>query len=176
MAFYFYFRYRLNFKILKAPMKHFKLYILWIFLIAAATSAFTANNQENLIRSEILQRLYRWPYDFNNKNLSGVCSLFASDVIATYPDVKDRNYIEMCNHFAKIFSDASKEFHYEQPQIEQVLISQDLVVVRLTWTLSILDKNTANVTHIQERGLDVFKKQSDGTWKIAISYAYPLEN
>lgn len=119
---------------------------------------------ENDIRAVLEQ----WPKDFNAKNIEPTCSLFAQDVIAVYPEVEDRDHAKICQHLTKIFAENDTIYHYEQPDIKEILVSGDLAVVRLIWTLKI------NQQTIRENGIDVFKRQQDGSWKIIISYAYPL--
>jgi len=46
----------------------------------------------------------------------------------------------------------------------------DAAVVRLVWTLTI--KNTDGEIESVEPGLDVFRRQADGTWKIVRYMAY----
>ena len=96
-------------------------------------------------------------------------------LVASYPGTKDRNYREMCRSLDASLTGADKIFRYETPEIEQILIDGDLAVVRLVWTLKISFKNRTDTETIKEKGLDIFKRQPDGSWKIAISYAYPLE-
>ncbi|MFA6916109.1 MAG: nuclear transport factor 2 family protein [Parachlamydiales bacterium] len=124
---------------------------------------------------EIVERLNKWPKAFNQRNIRDVCGLFASDLVAVYPGTADRNYAEMCSHLSKILNDPSKDFQYQEPEIEQVILSEDVAIVRLIWTLNISEKGKVGAIQIKEKGLDVFKKQPDGSWKISISYAYPLE-
>lgn len=123
--------------------------------------------------AEIRRRLNQWPHDFNAKKSQEVCGLFAPDLIASYPGTKDRNYDEMCKQLTGILSSIGKTYEYEAPEIEQVIVEHDLAVVRLIWTLKVTDGSHQEV--IKEKGLDVFRCQKDGTWKIAISYAYPLD-
>jgi len=122
-------------------------------------------------REKIVNALQQWPEDFNAKNTQAVCALFAPDLIASYPGTQDRNYKEMCRHLTAVLSSTDKTYRYEAPKIEQVIIEGDLAVVRLIWTLQISTKKQTE--KITEKGLDVFKRQKDGSWKIAISYAYP---
>jgi len=120
-------------------------------------------------KNEIRQALVKWSQDFNDKNVPAVCSLFAPDLVAQYPSVPDRNYSEMCRHFKEVLSDPSKKYSYSPPQIHSMLVDGNLAVVRLVWVLK-----TPTET-IAENGLDVFRRQQDGSWKISISYAYPLQ-
>lgn len=123
---------------------------------------------------EITQLLQQWPVDFNNKNLSAVCGLFASDLVASYPGSIDRNYEQMCQRFSTALSDPNKVYHYELPKIEQIIIQDTLAVVRLIWTLEVRDLHGQLLEKVEEKGLDIFRRQQDNSWKIAISYAYPL--
>ena len=124
-------------------------------------------------KTEITERLMKWPQDFNSKDIQGVCGLFASDLIATYPGVTNKGYHEMCHQLTAALNDPEKIMRYEEPEIEQILIEGDLAIVRLVWTLNIAFKHKPDTQQITEIGLDVFRRQSDGSWKIAISYAYP---
>lgn len=121
---------------------------------------------------EIRSLLEKWANDFNEKRVSEACSLFASDLIARYPGAPDRDYEGMCSHLKKIVAGADKTYRYDAPQIEEILISGDLAVVRLIWTLRVTDPKVPEKKIIQEIGMDVFKRQKDGKWKISVSYAY----
>lgn len=151
--------------------------VLWaLFVLLPMTfDAFCApeKGKESNAPSEILSLLKKWPQDFNSKNIQGVCDLFAPDLVATYPGTKDRNFSEMCHHLTNALTSSQKRYHYDEPEIEQILVSQELAVVRLIWTLNVYDLAKRENTLIKERGLDVFKRQNDGKWKISISYAYP---
>lgn len=124
---------------------------------------------------QIIQALEQWPKDFNSKNIRGACGLFAPDLIASYPGTSDRNYSQMCEKLTQSMADSNTSFQYDAPEIEQIIIKDNIAVVRLIWTSRITDKNQAAPLVIREKGLDIFQKQSDGAWKIRISYAYPIE-
>ena len=47
----------------------------------------------------------------------------------------------------------------------------DIAVVRLTWTSTIQPKDGRAITAV-EPGLDVFRKESDGRWRIVRYMAY----
>lgn len=123
---------------------------------------------------EIEKVLNQWPVDFNSKNVKGVCGLFSKDLIATYPDAIDKNYDQMCENLTKVLNDKEVEFSYAKPKIEQIIVEGNLAAVRLIWTLKVTPKQ-GDPAIINERGLDVFQRQPDGSWKISISYAYPME-
>lgn len=150
--------------------------IIFIFVfVCCFNSVFSfENTSEAKSRQEITDLLKKWPQDFNAKNIQATCGLFAPDLVASYPESQDKNYDEMCRFLETAFQNKDKNFTYEAPQIEQIFIDGDIGVVRLIWQLKIVNKKTLKTEWIKEKGLDVFKRQKDGSWKIAISYAFPL--
>lgn len=151
-------------------------YIFKLMLALLSVCSYEAFSLEYSAKSqteaEIIYLLHKWPGDFNAGNVEAVCGLFGRDLVASYPGTPDRNYDEMCRHLRAVLTDPNKKFHYNEPQIEQILLQGDMAVVRLIWTLKISDKGQTEPHIIREKGLDVFKR-NQGTWKIAISYAYP---
>jgi len=143
---------------------------LMLLCAAGPQASLTATN--NAIKQEIRSLLEKWPKDFNARKVSQVCNLFSPDLVARYPHAPDRDYEAMCSHLRQVMQSKDKTYRYDAPQIEEILISGDLAVVRLIWTLSITEPIVSEKTTIKEIGLDVFKRQKDGTWKISISYAY----
>jgi steroid delta-isomerase len=132
-----------------------------------------ASTAEPTPEAAIRRALEQWPKDFNARNKAEVYSLFARDLVAAYPGQPDRNYEAMCKHLASALEDPNKRFRYDAPDIQQILVSGDLAVVRLTWTLRVTKPGVDGETVVRERGMDVFKRQKDDRWKVVISYAYP---
>ena len=58
--------------------------------------------------------------------------------------------------------------------INEILVSGDLAVVRLTWTLRITRNDTPGEAVSREQGMDVFRRQPDGSWKIIRYLAYEV--
>jgi steroid delta-isomerase len=58
--------------------------------------------------------------------------------------------------------------------IKEVLVFGDVAVVRLVWTLTIEPKDGASIESV-EPGMDIFKKQTDGSWQIIRYMAYERE-
>jgi ketosteroid isomerase-like protein len=84
----------------------------------------------------------------------------------------DRSFADACavRHAVRV----DRQSHHAAPEIEEVLVDGDTAVVRLVWTLTVTDASGTAIDVVREKGLDVFRRQPDGTWKIRISYAYPL--
>lgn len=123
-------------------------------------------------RSAIEAALRQWPTDFNAENLDGVCGLFADDVVLIYPDSPDRGHREFCDQMRRLFDDPARTFTYDQPDVREVLVDGDLATVRLIWPLTVRDASGKVLEKIDENGVDVFRRQPDGSWKIHVSHAF----
>lgn len=140
-------------------------------LAACAQPAPPASAEDD--RAAIEAALDQWPRDFNAENLPAVCDLFAEDVVLVYPDSPDRNHAMFCRQMELLFADPARTFRYAAPEIQDVLVDGDLAVVRLIWPLTVSDSSGAVLETTREVGVDVFRRQDDGTWKIQISHAFP---
>jgi len=123
-------------------------------------------------RADIDAALRQWPQDFNARNLDAVCGLFADDVVLAYPGAPDRNRDAFCDQMRGQFRDPSKTFSYDEPDIKEIIVEGDLATVRLFWTLTVRDTSGKVLETIHEDGVDVFRRQPDGSWKIHISHAF----
>ena len=123
-------------------------------------------------RADIEATLLQWPRDFNARNLDAVCGLFADDVVLAYPGATDRNRDAFCNQMGDQFSDSSKTFSYDEPDIKEIIVDGDLATVRLVWTQTARDTSGKVLQTIHEDGVDVFRRQPDGSWRIHISHAF----
>lgn len=132
-------------------------------------------NQEKY-KTEIENRLKKWSEDFNAKKIPEVCDLFSLELVASYPGTSDKNFEQMCLNLRNALNETRKTYHYETPVIDQIIVKDDLAIVRLIWTLKTSKKDDPKVETIKEKGLDVFKREKNGTWRIIISYAYPLNH
>jgi uncharacterized protein (TIGR02246 family) len=123
-------------------------------------------------RAAIEAVLRQWPSDFNEENLAGVCGLFANDVVLIYPDSPDRDHAAFCDRMRQLFDDPARKFSYDAPDIREVIVDGDLATVRLIWKLTVRDTSGKVLETIDENGVDVFRRQPDGSWKIHISHAF----
>jgi uncharacterized protein (TIGR02246 family) len=123
-------------------------------------------------RAAIEAALRQWPNDFDAENLSGVCGLFADDVVLVYPGSPDRDHDQFCDQMQSLFDDPIRKFNYDAPEIREVLVDGDLATVRLIWTLTVRDASGKVLETVEENGVDVFRRQPDGSWKIHVSHAF----
>ncbi len=125
---------------------------------------------ENQIRAE----LEKWTRDFDSGDASEACSLFAPDLISDFQGEPEDTYNSLCANLHMALADPPRTYRY-YIAIKEVLVSGDLAVVRLVWTLKVCPKNGAEETK-QEPGIYIFRRQPDGSWKISRYMAYEAPN
>ena len=122
-------------------------------------------------QAAIRAALTQWMADFNAGHADKVCALFAPDLIAQYRGQPERDYQGICDLLKRSLSDRSRTYTYSLA-IKEILVAGDLAVVRLTWTLRVKPKDGAGDTTSDEPGMDIFRRQGDGSWKISRYIAY----
>jgi uncharacterized protein (TIGR02246 family) len=120
---------------------------------------------------EIRAALTQWMADFNAGNADKVCGLFAPDLIAQYRGQPERDYDALCRLLKRSLNDRNKTYSYTLA-IKEILVAGDLAVVRLTWTLTVRPTDAPGETTSDEPGMDIFRRQPDGSWKISRFIAY----
>ena len=128
------------------------------------------SRQENVSRQEITDALARWTVDFNAGDAEKTCALFSRELRADYRGQPERGYDGQCDILKRSLSDTTRRYSYALA-IKEILVWDDVAVVRLTWTLTITPKDGKTITSI-EPGLDVFRKEADGRWRIVRYMAY----
>jgi steroid delta-isomerase len=135
-------------------------------LVPAASADPTASEAEEAIN----KALTNWKLAFNAGDTGAVCGLFAPELRYDYREFPERDYQDVCDVLHHSLTDPTKRYRYALA-IKEILVSGDLAVVRLTWTLTVT-KADARPEVSQEHGIDVFRRQPDGTWKIIRFIAY----
>lgn|SRR5215471_8895996 len=134
-------------------------------VLAAGAAAQPAGEAEAAIRAA----LAKWTADFNARDASKICDLFAPDLRYDFRGLPERDYQALCALLRRALADTSKTFTYSL-DIKEIIVSEDLAVVRLVWTSKL--SADGKTVETREPGLDVFRKQPDGSWKIARYIAY----
>jgi uncharacterized protein (TIGR02246 family) len=137
--------------------------VLMLVLIAGVSATAQPANQAE---TEIRAALTKWTADFNARNAAEICDLFAPDLRYDFRGFPERGYDDICKLLQTSLSETGKRFTYAPPSIKEIIVSGDLAVVRLTWTLTVRSLGAANDATSQDIGLDVFRRQPDGRWKI----------
>ncbi len=141
--------------------------LIVVALASSRAAAQSANPAEDAIRAALLH----WTADFNARKSAQICDLFASDLRYDYRGQPERGYRDICDLLQKSLSDPSKHYNYS-PEIKEIIVSGDLAVVRLVWTLSVNNEGTSDAIVSKETGLDVFRREPGGGWKIIRYVAY----
>jgi ketosteroid isomerase-like protein len=136
--------------------------------IAAAQAA--GPDDPSAVKAAIVERLHHWTAAFNSRDLAGVCGLFAPDLSYTVDDILNGSRDRLCANIATALSKPEVDLHYDEPIIHEILVSGDLAVVRLTWTLTAEKNGTRDVN--TEQGMDVFRHAPDGVWSIVRYIAF----
>ncbi|MGD9846201.1 MAG: DUF4440 domain-containing protein [Variibacter sp.] len=117
--------------------------------------------------AEIRSRLRDWTASFNKRDKAAACDLFSKSLVSDVQGQGERNYAARCAIISKALDDEKRSFHYDL-NIKDVIVDGTMAVVRLDWTLKISPGDSVSV----ESGLDVFRKEDDGRWRIIRYMAY----
>jgi steroid delta-isomerase len=134
---------------------------------SSAADASAAAEAEAAVRSA----LAAWNADFNAGNAERICDLFAPGLRYDYRGFPERGYDDICALLRSSLADTTRTFSYAL-DIRDVFVSGDLAVVRLVWTLTVRPAGGGEAVTSREPGMDVFRRQPDGSWKIVRYIAY----
>jgi len=145
-----------------------RLIIVSAFIVqfASPSTAQSVETEEAAIRAA----LTKWTENFNAGKVEEVCGLFARDLRYDYRGFPERGYQDICDGLRRSLTDPTKRYDYSLA-VKEVIVSSSLAAVRLIWTLRVSKPDTPPQVS-QEHGIDIFRKQSDGTWKIIRFIAY----
>jgi ketosteroid isomerase-like protein len=139
-------------------------------LMLALSSPLAAEPADTVDQAAIRARLVQWTDDFNAGKVEESCDLFASELRYDYRGLPERNYQDMCTGLRHALTDASKHYSYGLA-IKDIFVFGDMAAVRLVWTLTLTSAGVPpKLSH--EQGIDVFRRQPDGAWRIIRFVAY----
>ncbi len=141
---------------------------LTLVLSAVGPAPVSASQEHDEIRAALEQ----WTTDFNAGRADRVCALFAPDLIASYQGQPESDFDTLCARLRQSLSDPTVAYRYDLA-IQEILVSGDLAVVRLVWTLTVRRNGGSAEERIVEPGMDVFRREAEGTWRIFRYLAYP---
>jgi uncharacterized protein (TIGR02246 family) len=119
----------------------------------------------------IRDALSKWTSDFNGRDATRICDLFAPDLRYDFRGTPERDYAAMCSALHGGLGDRSKTLTYSF-DIKEIIVSGDMAIVRLVWTSRVSREGSSEVIETREPGLDVFRRQADGKWRISRYMAY----
>jgi len=148
------------------------LHVAWLASLLALAAIGSAQADVEADRAAIAARLEDFTAAFNARDASGACDIFAPDLVSTMRGRPDNDRDAVCRRVAAALADRATEMRY-RPDIQEIIVSGDLAVVRLVWNVTETQGGATRVS--QEPGLDVFRRQPDGKWSIARFLAFSGE-
>jgi steroid delta-isomerase len=145
--------------------------LAWCGVLLAVMGSPASAQPVGAAETEIRAALAKWTSDFNARDASRICDLFAKDLRYDYRGFPERDHETLCGLLHRSLDDRTKQFAYAL-DIREIMVSDDLAIVRLVWTLTVTIPGAANAVESKEPGLDVFRRQPDGSWKIIRYIAY----
>jgi ketosteroid isomerase-like protein len=151
-----------------AAATHPRTWMRGVLLAAALASLAAAQDAQSEIRAALTQ----WMDDFNAGRADKVCGLFAPDLVAQFRGQPERDYNGLCDLLKRSLGDRERAYNYALA-IKEIIVIGEFAVVRLVWTLKVQRKDApgGDIT-ADEPGMDLFRRQPDGSWKIARYIAY----
>jgi steroid delta-isomerase len=141
-------------------------FLAWVALALSPGAA-----ADEAARAQIAAALTQWTVDFNAGRADRVCDLFAPDLRANVRGAPERGHAAQCDLLQRSLADRTRSYSYAFA-IKEILVWGDVAVVRLTWTLTVRPRDSGRATTSIEPGLDVFRRQADGRWRIIRYMAY----
>ncbi len=147
----------------------YKFFLLLFSLLFVTNFVLAQENDVIAIKNEI----NKWMRAYNQKDLNNSVAILADDYIGLYyghPDqtsktIRDENESVFKNKFLK--ATLSME-------ADEIVTSGDLAYVNIKqkWAFKPSISKTPQIAY--EKGILIFKKQSDGKWKIIRSSTFPV--
>ena len=131
------------------------------FLAAMAPASAFADVEAD--KAAIAARLVAWTDAFNARDAARACDIFSADLVSTMRGRPDEGRAAVCRRIAAALGDRRLTMRYA-PEIEEIIVSGDLAVVRLVWSVTVQRGPAPAVS--KEPGLDVFRREADGQWRI----------
>jgi len=132
-------------------------------LVAASIQPVCAADNED--QAKIRTALNNWTADFNARRADKVCGLFEPGLIYDFQGLPEQRYDDICRRLKRALRDETRSWTYARPDIKEILVFGDIAAVRLTWTSTVTGGPEGAVKSV-EPGMDIFRRQPDGSWKI----------
>lgn len=139
--------------------------------VMAGASHLSADPSDTSDEQAIRAALTEWMLAFNAGDTGSVCRLFAPELRYDYRGFPERGFGEICGVLQGSLADRTRKFSYDLA-IKEIIVSGDLAVVRLVWTLTTRRPGQVGGASANEPGLDILRRQPDGSWKIVRYLAY----
>lgn len=145
--------------------------LLFSFAVAALAPGASRAGDAAADEAAIRASLAAWTQDFNRGDAAATCALFADDLKSDMQGAAAGDKAAVCGRISRALAPGGGRLAYAL-DIHEVLVSGDLAAVRLTWTLT--DARDGGRLLSRDEGLDIFRRDPDGSWRIARYMAFPV--
>lgn len=101
---------------------------------------------------------------FNARDPDAIIALYSREVVLTYPGIPDSDYESLDASYREMTNLPAGTTVTTRPQIEEIIVSGDLGIVRVTWNTTTVRAEPAQTSTRQLRDLQVWRREGDG-WK-----------
>ncbi|MGH7067660.1 MAG: hypothetical protein ACREEU_07720 [Acetobacteraceae bacterium] len=115
-----------------------------------------------------------WADDFNALKTALVCNIFSRDLHYDF-GIQPGNFDSLCKRLKAALDQSGVRYNYS-PDIQEILISGDLAVVRIVWTLTVTQNGKATPTVITEPAMYVMRHDQAGNWRVFRFLAFNVPN
>jgi ketosteroid isomerase-like protein len=100
---------------------------------------------------------------FNRRDLKAMLARVSPDLVLTYPGVPDMGYDDLAKSYAEMIAQPPGIKLTTVPSVEEVIVSGELAVVRITWTTTTASASQSKVRRM--RDLQVWRRSGQGEWR-----------
>ena len=144
-------------------------------LLVACSSPPDPETARGDARQDIEQAIVGWIDAFNRQDLDAVIDGHTTDIVSSFAGEDDLVGREQLRDlYSKMFAREGGSYSFDA-QIEEVEAWDDVAYVRVIWMLTWdPDEGDAYVMR-QERAMELWKLDTDGSWRLARWLGYQLE-
>jgi ketosteroid isomerase-like protein len=136
-----------------------------IFLVGFATGLGAQTTQHERDLETLRAAIIRSGEAFNARDHAAMMAPVARDLVLTYPGIPDMGYDSLSAGYRRMVDRPAGVTARTVPTVEEVLVSGDLAVIRITWTTTVTETSPARSTTRQMRDMQVWRREADGGWK-----------
>lgn len=120
----------------------------------------------------IRDAINNWVDGFNSGDYAKAISIYADDFIGYYPDQKNQYRKDIEDQYKHILNNKNLSVIISVKE-DEISVSGDFAYVRMTMTAKIKPSYAPEPSIATDKGLQVWKKDKNGMWKIIRSSSFP---
>lgn len=110
----------------------------------------------------------------NALNADAILSQYAPDAILSYPTEGDMDFATLSKGYRAMTNPPAGVTVKTVPTVEEVLVSGDLGVIRVSWTTTTTVAQPPKTSTRIMKDLQVWRREANGEWKMARGMHYRL--